>query len=192
MYPQYAAASLVSSSLGPPLLLSESMAPTIQYNALKAIKPSYRDSIEFVKGTVQKLDDRETLSAIFAAFEQMGDVDKKGLTLALGVDAAQYGGWKRSLSKDGPIHLNRKTKDSIDNLLNPDRPDSRLEGMEWALAKARATVVELALASEVRRQLRARLLAPDVKSPEDERKLAETAAKEMGGHRGDEGQSHAS
>ena len=134
------------------------------------------------QGSVKARDYRPELTAIVETFERLGTFARKGLTLAIGVDAAQYQSWKESLEGDGPIHPNRKTRDSIGSLMETAR-DYRLDGIEWALSQANSAARDLGLAADVRRELRVRLLAQKdgVTLPEAEVELADALETEVGG-----------
>ena len=105
-------------------------------------------------------DYRPELTAIVETFDRLGTFTKKGLTLAIGIDAAQYTAWKESLEGDAPIHPNQKTRDSIGSLVELDR-DYRLDGIEWALDQMGSMARDLELAAEVRRTLRIKLMEVD-------------------------------
>ena len=100
---------------------------------------------------------KPTLADILAAFSEMGDFDKRGLTLALGVSDPQFKRWEEALAAKRPVHLNNDTRRAITSLCEPER-DTRLDGIVWALSQANAAVQDLELAVAVRQALRARLM----------------------------------
>ena len=148
----------------------------------------YTDRILFVKTIVRDTSNLELLDELLGRFDEIPNTPDRILALAVGVAPSQITSWRSSVKERRSPRINNEPKSEILSVLG-HREDERIEGMEWMIAQMRETVEDYETAARVRRELRE---GPAVKSPEDERKLAETAAKEMGGHRGDEGRHDAS